>query len=157
MKPEKMTIERAERADLKRILELQYLAYQSEAKLLDNFEIPPLKQTLAEAEQEYLKGHFLKAVDENGNIIGSVRACTEGETTYIGKLIVRPEIQGRGIGTSLMSEIEKECCATRFEIFTSTKSVRTISLYEHLGYVKFKEQEISDKLSLVFLEKFALA
>ena len=148
-----MVITKAEKTDLKEILELQYLAYQSEAKLLNNFEIPPLKQTLDEVEQEYNKGIILKATDEIGKIIGSVRIYTENNTAYIGKLIVQPEKQGKGIGTKLMQAIEQECTVARYEIFTSDKSIRTIRLYEHLGYVKFKEQKISDKLNLVFLEK----
>ena len=41
-----MNIEKAEREDLQEILDLQYLAYQSEARLLNNMDIPPLKQTL---------------------------------------------------------------------------------------------------------------
>jgi hypothetical protein len=45
-----MTITKAEKSDLQQILDLQYLAYQSEARLLDDFTIPPLKQTLAEVE-----------------------------------------------------------------------------------------------------------
>ena len=148
-----MTITKAEKADLQQILDLQYLAYQSEAKLLNDFTIPPLKQTYAEVEQEFAKGIFLKAVDKNGKIIGSVRAWKEGDTAYIGKLIVQPEMQSQGIGTKLVEAIEQEFSCTRYEIFTSTKSVRTIRLYEHLGYTKFREQKISDKLTLVFLEK----
>ena len=144
---------RADKSDLKTILELQYLAYQSEAKLLNNFEIPPLKQSYDEVEQEYRKGLFLKAMDESGEIVGSVRAYVEDNTAYIGKLIVRPEMQSQGIGTKLVKCIEQECPADRYEIFTSDKSSRTIGLYEHLGYVKFKEQKISDALTLVFLEK----
>jgi ribosomal protein S18 acetylase RimI-like enzyme len=95
----------------------------------------------------------LKAVDEIGEIIGSVRAWKEGDTVYVGKLIVQPEMQSRGIGTKLVTAIESEFSCARYEIFTSIKSARTIRLYEHLGYVKFKEQKISDKLTLVFLEK----
>ncbi len=34
----------AEAEDLPAILELQYLAYRSEAELLGNWDIPPLKQ-----------------------------------------------------------------------------------------------------------------
>ncbi|MCL2577493.1 MAG: GNAT family N-acetyltransferase [Defluviitaleaceae bacterium] len=148
-----MVIEKAEKADLRQILELQHLAYQSEAKLYDDFTIQPLKQTIEEIEQEYVKGLFLKAVDMNGKIIGSVRAYDENNTAYIGKLIVQPETQSQGIGTKLMNAIEQEYQGMRFEIFTGYKSVRTIGLYEHLGYIRFKEQKISDKLSLVFLEK----
>lgn len=40
------TITRAERCDLQQILDLQYLAYRSEAELLNDFRIPPLLQTL---------------------------------------------------------------------------------------------------------------
>ena len=39
-------IEKAEREDLNEILELQYLAYQSEAALFGTNDIPPLRQTL---------------------------------------------------------------------------------------------------------------
>ena len=41
---------KAEFKDLQEILQLQYLAYQTEAALFGNKEIPPLKQTLDEAE-----------------------------------------------------------------------------------------------------------
>ena len=41
-----MRIVRAERPDLEEILRLQYLAYQSEARLLNNFSIPPLREKL---------------------------------------------------------------------------------------------------------------
>ena len=148
-----MQILKADKSDLKAILELQYSAYQSEAKLLNNYEIPPLKQTLEEVEQEYTKGIFLKATDETGKIIGSVRAYTENNTAYIGKLIVQPEKQSQGIGTKLIKAIERECLVMRYEIFTSDKSMRTIRLYEYLGYAKFREQKVSDNLNLVFLEK----
>ena len=148
-----MTITKAVKSDLMEILGLQYLAYQSEARLLDNFDIPPLKQTYEEIEKEYTRGIFLKATDENGKIIGSVRAYKDSDTAFIGKLIVQPGKQGQGIGTKLLSAIERECPAGRYELFTSDKSIRNIRLYERLGYVRFREQKISDGLTLIYLEK----
>ncbi len=103
---ESVLIEKAQKEDLKEILELQYLAYQSEAKLFGDMDIPPLKQTLEEVYAEFEKGTILKEMDENGVIIGSVRAYQDGETVYIGKLMVHPEMQKKGIGTKLLSEIE---------------------------------------------------
>lgn len=50
-----MIVVRAEKRDLQKILDLQYLAYQSEARLFDNQDIPPLKQTLADVVMLY---HF---------------------------------------------------------------------------------------------------
>lgn len=144
----KLIITRAEQHDLQEIFNLQHLAYKNEAKLLNKSNISPLKQTLQEIEQEFEKGLFLKAVDDNDAIAGAVYAYSENDTLYIGKLIVRPDLQGQGIGTKLLEEIERICPHLRCETFTSSKSERNIRLFERLGYSIFKEQEISDRLKL---------
>lgn len=148
-----MKIKKAEKKDLQKILDLQYLAYQSEAKLFNDTNIPPLRQTLAEAEGEYQKGIVLKAVDENNTIIGSVRAYCDNDTVYIGKLMVHPEKQGQGIGTQLLSAIENEYPKQRYELFTSSESKKNIELYERAGYKIFSEKQITDELKFVYLEK----
>ena len=53
-------ITKADFKDLNEILQLQYLAYQSEAELFGSKDIPPLKQTLDEVIEEYRKGIILK-------------------------------------------------------------------------------------------------
>ena len=146
-------IEKAQIEDLKEILELQYLAYQSEAKLFGDMDIPPLKQTIEEVCEEYKKGIILKKVDDRGVIIGSVRAYQEGQTVYIGKLMVHPEMQKQGIGTKLLCEIENQYQNQRYELFTSTKSIDNIRLYERLGYKKYKEEIVTPELQFVYLEK----
>ena len=146
-------IEKAQKEDLKEILELQYLAYQSEAKLFGNMDIPPLKQTIEEVYDEFHKGIILKETDNKGVIIGSVRAYQNGGTVYIGKLMVHPEMQKRGIGTKLLLEIENEYPNQRYELFTSTRSISNIRLYERLGYKIFKEESVSQELEFVYLQK----
>lgn len=148
-----MNIRKAEKEDLQRILDLQYLAYQSEAKLFHDPDIPPLRQTLAEVESEFQRGIVLKAVDEDNTIIGSVRAYYDKDTVYIGKLMVHPEKQGQGIGTQLLAAIEKEYPQRRYELFTSSKSKKNIELYEKSGYKIFREKQITDELKFVYLEK----
>ena len=81
-------IVKAKYKDLQEILNLQYLAYQSEAELFGSKDIPPLKQTLNEVIEEFNNGIILKLTDENGSIIGSVRATEKNGTVYIGKLMV---------------------------------------------------------------------
>ena len=147
-------IEKAQKEDLKEILDLQYLAYQSEAKLFGDMEIPPLKQTIEEVYDEFEKGIILKAVNENGVIIGSVRAYQDRGTVYIGKLMVHPEMQKKGIGTKLLLEIENEYPNQRYELFTSTKSISNIRLYERLGYKIFKEEAVPQELQFVYLQKY---
>ena len=148
-----MKIVRADKNDLREILTLQYSAYQSEAELLNNFNIPPLKQTLADLQDEYDKKIFLKAIDDAGALVGSVRCFSEGGTVYIGKLIVKPAVQGRGIGTKLLLEVEKIFPSKRYELFTSNKSRKNISLYERLGYKIFADKLVAEDLTFVYLEK----
>ena len=148
-----ITIKKAEQKDLKEILALQYLVYQSEAKLFGDMDIPPLKQTIEEVCDEYEKGTVLKAVDGAGTIIGSVRAYRENETVYIGKLMVHPSMQNQGLGTKLLLAMEQEYPNQRYELFTSTKSISNIRLYERLGYKIFKEEAVSEELQFVYLEK----
>ena len=53
-------IERAGFADAADILELQRLAYQSEAAIYDDWSIPPLTQTIEGIEKEFTDSIFLK-------------------------------------------------------------------------------------------------
>ncbi|MGI0087545.1 MAG: GNAT family N-acetyltransferase [Nitrosotalea sp.] len=146
-------IEKATVSDEEEILLLQKLAYKSEGDLYDDLSIPPLTQTLQSMQDEFGRQVFLKAtVDEK--IIGSVRAFAQEETCYIGRLMVHPDFQHHGIGKKLMNEIEslfKSC--KRFELFTGNKSEKNINLYQKIGYKIFKTEEITDKITLVYLEK----
>ena len=146
-------IKRAEYKDLQEILNLQYLAYQSEAELFGSKDIPPLKQTLDEVIEEFNTGIILKLTDENGTIIGSVRATEKNGTVYIGKLMVHPYHRCKGYGSKLLSEIESCYPDKRFELFTSTRSVDNIRLYEKVGYKIFDRKPVDDELVFVYMEK----
>lgn len=150
-----MRILKAQPEDLGIILALQYRAFRSEARLLGNEKIPPLMQTLKDLEKEYREGIVLKAVDEVGVIIGSVRAREKDDTLHIAKLMVLPEKQGRGVGTQLLVAVEKACPKSRYELFTSNVSLKNLKLYEGLGYVRFKEEEMTPELNFVYMEKKA--
>jgi len=148
-----MKISKAELKDFQAILVLQYAAYQSEAIRYDNFSIPPLTQTLEQLIDEAKNGILLKATIENV-IVGSVRGALNGTTCKIARLIVHPDLQGRGIGSHLLSEIES-CFAgvERFELFTGAESYDNIRLYNRQGYTEFKQEKLNDQIRLVFLQK----
>ena len=148
-----MQIRLAEKEDLADILKLQYLAFQSEARLCNDPNIPPLTQTPEEIQAEFENGVFLKATDENGDIIASVRAFSENGTLHIGKLMVHPDLQGQGIGTRMLNEMEQTCPHDRYEMFTSEKSERNIMLYGRLGYRRYKEQNVGGKFKIIYLAK----
>ncbi len=148
-------VQTADREDLPAILSLQKLAYQSEAQLVNDFTIQPLTQTLDELREEFASGVVLKAVDEEtpNEVIGSVRGKVSDGTLYVGKLIVHPSRQNQGLGTRLLRELESLYPHLRYELFTSTKSMKNLYIYTKNGYLEFRREELSDNLALVFLEK----
>lgn len=145
-------IEPAAIEDLQEILQLQYLAYQTEAALFGTQDIPPLKQTLDEVIAECKSGIILK-LTENGRIIGSVRAREQDGTVYIGKLMVHPDYRRRGYGSALLSAIEQQFPGRRYELFTSTRSADNLRLYRKAGYTEFARRAVSGELVFVYLEK----
>jgi ribosomal protein S18 acetylase RimI-like enzyme len=150
-----MIIQRAARQDAAEILDLQKRAYRSEAILYGLETIPPLTQTLDEMQADITNQVVLKALID-GQIIGSVRATVQDDTCHIGRLIVDPSWQNRGIGTRLMGEIEARFArVARFELFTGHKSARNLYLYGKLGYVPFRHKQVNDALTIIYLEKQA--
>lgn len=153
MSCDEVVIARADVDDAEEILVLQKLAYQSEAAIYDVYTIPPLTQTLEEITADFDEHLFLKA-SVDGRIIGSVRAFESEGTCFIGRLIVHPDFQNRGIGTWLMSDVEQIFDkARRYELFTGHKSERNLHLYQKLGYEPFRTERVTESLVLVHLER----
>jgi ribosomal protein S18 acetylase RimI-like enzyme len=150
-------IQRADVSDAKEILALQKLAYRSEGEIYNDFHIPPLTQTLEELMADLRRQVFLTAKDENGRVVGSVRAFSKDGTCFIGRLIVHPDLQRHGIGTRLMRTIEAQFQGEvgRYELFTGHRSEGNIRLYRRLGYEVSRGERVSDALTLVYMEKLS--
>jgi ribosomal protein S18 acetylase RimI-like enzyme len=145
----------AKPSDAEAILALQKLAYESEARRYQNWSIPPLVETL-DAVRRHIEDHtVLKAVD-GAAIVGSVRGVVTGGVCEVGRLIVHPGRQRRGIGSALLDAIEARVAGdgvSAFELFTGDRSVENLRLYERHGYRRFKTEAVSPAVSLVFLRK----
>ncbi|GAB6119009.1 GNAT family N-acetyltransferase [Dysgonomonas termitidis] len=135
VKSTNMNIPKATIFDLPDILELQKTAFCPVANLLDNTEIQPMIQTYDELLQEFNKGIILKYAQDH-EIVGSVRAYVDKENVcHVGKLIVHPNYQNKGIGKALMVEIEKKfTTCSRYLLFTGEITPNTLYLYTKLGY-----------------------
>jgi ribosomal protein S18 acetylase RimI-like enzyme len=148
-----VTIERAVPDDAPELLALQRLCYQREAELYHDFAIAPLTQALGGLRQD-LASQVVLVAREEGEISGSVRGRLDGATCHAGRLIVHPRCERRGIGSRLMAALEAAVPeAARFELFTGHLSEGNLRLYVRLGYREFRRQAVSEKLTLVFLEK----
>jgi GNAT superfamily N-acetyltransferase len=88
-------------------------------------------------------------------MVGAVRARLADATLHIGRLVVAPDLQGRGIGTRLLAAVERlgagraDTCA----LFTGDRSVDTIRLYERIGYVEARREQVHPGPTLIHLTK----
>ena len=152
----KFIITQATKEDLPAILDIQKKAFLEVARTFHLKSVPPMEQTLESVTKEFTKGTILKVSIGNA-IVGSVRAHQETDTCHIGKLVVLPEYQNKGIGKALMHEIENQYknSVKRYELFTGERLSRNRYLYNQLGYKPFKTEKFKDEVSIVYLEKNA--
>ncbi|WP_020396593.1 GNAT family N-acetyltransferase [Thiolinea disciformis] len=148
-----LQILKANSEDAEAILALQRLAYQSEARLYNDWTLPALTQTLASLQKEFNESVVLKIL-QHDYLIGSVRAKLIDSICHIGRLIVAPHYQRQGIGSSLLKAIEGECAhCEKYVLFTGSLSIANIRLYQHHGYTITHQQVLSPTVELTFLEK----
>ena len=74
-----------------------------------------------------------------GEIIGSVHVeRVDAATAYMGMLVIRPVLQGQGLGRYLMDEAERfvraEWHASRMQMWVITLRHELIAYYERRGY-----------------------
>lgn len=147
------TIETANFADLEAILALQKRAYLSEAELYQDYTLPPLMQTLSGIEEDFNKQIILKAMSD-GSLVGSVRAFAKEGVCHIGRLVVEPTYQNKGVGSRLLKAIENRFpAAERYELFTGERSKKSLYLYDKAGFEIIRRRRVSETLTLVFLCK----
>ncbi|MFF4697518.1 GNAT family N-acetyltransferase [Streptomyces chattanoogensis] len=152
-----VTISAATDQDAEQILKLQYLCYQSEAALYDDYGIEPLTQTLDALRAELAEGCVVVA-RLGGEVVGSVRGTVDADgTAKIAKLIVHPRMQRHGLGGRLLDAVERrladERSAKRYRLFTGHRSEVSLRLYRSHGYVPVGTAPRTRALTEVTLEK----
>jgi len=148
-----MQIETASIDDANKILNIQKEAFLDQALIYNNYQIPPLTQSLDSIENEFNEKTFLKVVSK-GQIIGSVRFNDIDGYVTVDRIVVMPEHQNQGIGTMLLKEIESRVPnAVAFQLFTGNKSKRNIHLYKKMGYKIVKEETTDQGIGLLHMEK----
>ncbi len=148
-----MEIVDARPQDADAILAVQRLAFAPAAVRYDDDKLPPLVETEQEVVADIRDQVVLVAV-EDGRILGSVRGVERDGCVYVGRLIVDPSFQRRGIAKRLMLELEDRFAAAGcFELFTGNMNEPGMGLYDQLGYVETERRPIKGILELVYMRK----
>jgi len=129
------SIERAVRGDAAELLTLQRACWVQEALANDDLRIPALHETLADVEAG-LGEWDTYVVRVAGRLVGSVRGRLEDGTWDIGRLMVAPDLQGRGLGRALLEHVQAVAprTATTYALFTGERSARNLRLYKKAGF-----------------------
>ncbi|WP_345415978.1 GNAT family N-acetyltransferase [Halioxenophilus aromaticivorans] len=149
-----MNISQATVDDAAAILQLQKIAYRSEAELHDDFDIPPLTQSLAQLEAEFEHKIILK-IEQQGVIVASGQVSFKDGCAFIARMAVIPALQGRGLGSRLMAALESSFPkAEYYRLFTGAKSTRNLAMYQRRGYQEYA-RKLLGKTEVVYLQKDA--
>ncbi|MFD9813664.1 GNAT family N-acetyltransferase [Streptomyces sp. NPDC059080] len=156
-----VTISAATEQDAEQILKLQYLCYQPEAALYDDYGIEPLTQSLAGLREELATGCVVVA-RLGDEVVGSARGTVDADgTARIGKLIVHPRLQRHGLGGRLLAAVEArlsaERAATRYRLLAGHRGDGGLRLYRSHGYAPVPTEETGRRLGRITLEKPATA
>ncbi len=153
MDTDEIHVERASVNDASEILEVQKAAFLGQARIYNNFNLPPLTQSLESMLEEFNHKVFLNVL-LNGQIIASVRFQEVDGHVTIERLVVKPEYQNNGIGTILMKEVESKVLdAVSFNLSTGNKSIRNIHVYEQIGYKIVNTETTDQGIELLYMLK----
>lgn len=133
------------------VLNIQIPSYNVEAKIIDFYDIPPLKDTVQSLQQcgETFFGYYL-----NKELCGVISIKTDGRIIDIHRLMVHPKHFRKGIAEKLLNFIEVEL--GKFEVIvvsTGTQNAPAVAFYLKNGFLKTEEIQITEFLSLTTFKK----
>ncbi|GGD88809.1 GNAT family N-acetyltransferase [Microbacterium murale] len=139
-------------ADAGEVLTVQRAAFASEALIYGTADMPPLTQTLEELRAEL--------ADANGwvarvgpRLVGAIRVRETDDLLLIGRIAIAPDMQGSGIGRSLLEAAERDARAPEAELFTGSLSEANVRLYESCGYRVAERVDQGDGTAQLFMRK----
>jgi ribosomal protein S18 acetylase RimI-like enzyme len=133
------------------VLELQLLSYSIEARMINFYDIPPLKDTVESllSCDELFYGYYAE-----DRLAGLISYKQIGTLIDIYRLAVHPEFFRKGIADSLVDFVLNINSATNKVIVSTGKgNVPAVKLYLKKGFNKVKDSEIADGIYITEFEK----
>jgi tRNA (guanine37-N1)-methyltransferase len=125
-----------EPSDAGELLVLQRACWVQEEHDNPGVRIPALHESYDDVRGWIARDTVLVA-RSGGRLVGAVRASLQDDHTWdIGRLMVAPDLAGRGLGRTLLGRIEAAAPAgvTTYSLFTGAGSLRNQRIYKKAGY-----------------------
>ncbi len=124
-----------EPADAGELFVLQRACWVQEQQDNPGVLIPALEESLDDL-RAWIGRDLVLVARSAGRLVGAVRASLQGEEWDIGRLMVAPDVAGRGLGRTLLARIEAAAPpeATSYALFTGAGSTRNQRMYKKAGY-----------------------
>ncbi|WP_257425255.1 GNAT family N-acetyltransferase [Nocardioides carbamazepini] len=129
-------IVRATPGDAGELLTLQRACWVQEALANDTVDIPALHESLDDV-RAWLGEWDTYVVRRAGRLVAAVRGRVEhGDTWDIGRIMVAPDLQGSGLGRTLLDHIQAVAPAgvASYVLFTGAASARNQRMYKKAGF-----------------------
>jgi tRNA (guanine37-N1)-methyltransferase len=132
---EDVEVRLVEPADAGELFVLQRACWVQEQHDNPGVVIPALEESLDDL-RTWIARDLVLVARSAGRLVGAVRASLHGEEWDIGRLMVAPDVAGRGLGRSLLARIEAAAPpeATSYALFTGAGSTRNQRMYKKAGY-----------------------
>lgn len=125
-------------SDAPELLVLQRACWVAEGRANETWEIPPMRESLADVGAG-LSAYRTWVWRSHGRLVASVRARTapdDASVWEIARLMVAPDLAGRGLGRALLAFAEAQAPAsvTSYWLLTGERSERNQRIYRKAGY-----------------------
>ncbi|WP_430333420.1 GNAT family N-acetyltransferase [Rhodococcus sp. ACT016] len=146
--------------DAGELLTLQRAAYVTEAQAHQDLHLPPLTQPLADLADE-LRSPDVVALGLRGSgarLVAAVRVRVDPDRPHVaelGRLVVVPDLQGRGLGSRLLGLAEQRLpdSVTTMRLFTGEHSAANLRLYARFGYTETHRTSTPGGYDIVHMTK----
>jgi GNAT superfamily N-acetyltransferase len=121
--------------DLAELVVLQRCCWVPQAIVNDTLDVPALRETHEEV-LAWATTWTTLVVRLGPRLVGAVRGRQEGRDWQAGRLMVAPDLAGRGVGAALLALIEAAAPpeVDRLILFTGGRSTRNLRFYRRAGY-----------------------
>ncbi|WP_404451001.1 GNAT family N-acetyltransferase [Virgibacillus necropolis] len=140
-----------DKSEVQNILNVQLLAYQVEANLIEFDGIPQLNDTVDSimGSNETFIGYKYER-----ELAGFISYEALEDELDICRLVVHPNYFRKGIASKLLNYVMSENSeVNRFTVSTGSKNIPAISLYERFGFTPYQKVEVATGIYITLLEK----